>query len=310
MAATRGRTLNVKPNPAPDASGGSRALHDQGEEPWIRAGRTSGRSSAPPAVGPGRRPATGRRLHRRQERNLPLSEDRAERGSDSGACRTAAPRRPGAHAGLRVDDDLRAESERQRVGDPHRLDPLARRATGRNDVNDVLSAVLAGVLAGPVVDSATSVDDQVVVLVAGPDSDLVAVGVDGCGGVPHGRVHQHSYDLVGVVAYSVRARRPGLEADDVPRRELAGSFWMTQGRSSSKDEQPLFLPVLVVIGADRLPRRELVDTCSELLGADTLAEAEHTRSKTVGIILVVDELRLADVDALHTPKIPRIRCNE
>src|SRR5215207_4388032 len=134
MAATRGRTLNVKPNPAPDASGWSRALHDQGEEPWIRAGRTSGRSSAPPAVGRRRRPATGRRLHRRQEPDLPLPEDRAERGSDSGACRTAAPRRPGAHAGLRVDDDLRAESERQRAGDP-RLPPTTATVGGSRFAN-------------------------------------------------------------------------------------------------------------------------------------------------------------------------------
>src|SRR5207248_1871646 len=63
--------------------------------------------------------------------------------------------------------------------------PPARRGAPLPDDGPVLE--LARRLAGPVVDAARSVDDQVVLGVARPDCDLVAVGIDGRSRVLDGR---------------------------------------------------------------------------------------------------------------------------
>ena len=100
------------------------------------------------------------------------------------------------------------------------------------------------------------------------------------------------------------ARRAAREADDVPRSELVASILVAKRRRTGQDEKPFLLGVLVVIGADRLARRKLVDARAELLGVDQGPEAERSDTETFRIFGVIRERRVGDVDALHSPNLP------
>src|SRR5436305_1693578 len=71
-------------------------------------------------------------------------------------------------------------------------------------------------LAVEVVDAALPADDHVARGVASPDPDLVAVGIDSCGGDNHGGEHEHADRLLGLVADPVGAGGALLEEDDIP----------------------------------------------------------------------------------------------
>ena len=117
-------------------------------------------------------------------------------------------------------------------------------------------------------------DDQVVLAVAGPDRDLVAVGIDGRGRVLDGRIHEHTHGLLGVVANLMGARRATREAHDIPRSEPIGSLRVSKRRRTGQDEEPLLLRVFVVVGADRLTRLKLLDAGAELLRIEQRSEPE------------------------------------
>src|SRR4051812_40361601 len=159
-------------------------------------------------------------------------------------------------------------------------------------------------LAVEVVDAALAADQHVGLGVPGPDPDLVAVGIDGCGGYDDGGEHQHAGGLLGLVADPVGAGRALLEEDDVPGLESVGALRVAQRRVALQHQQPLLLPHLVVVGTDRLPGRQLVDGDAGLLGAaEQLAELSHAAAKSLGVLVVVGELRRRDVDPLHAPKL-------
>ena len=76
---------------------------------------------------------------------------------------------------------------------------------------------------------------------------------------------------LGLVADPVGALGPAGEEDDVPGVEPLGALGIAQGRRPLQDQQPLLLPDLVVVGADRLAGRDLVDADPRLLGPEQLA---------------------------------------
>src|SRR5215211_9176184 len=159
-------------------------------------------------------------------------------------------------------------------------------------------------LAVEVVDAALAADHHVALRVAGPDPHLVAVGIDGGGGNDDGGEHQDPDRLLGLVADAVGAGRTLLEEDDVPGLEPIGPLRMAQGRVALQDQQPLLLPHLVVVGADRLPGRQLVDGDAGFLWPpEELAEASLAAAKARRVLVVVAELRRRDVDPPHAPKL-------
>src|SRR5207244_5959857 len=91
----------------------------------------------------------------------------------------------------------------------------------------------------------------------------------------------------------------GGEEDDVPGLERAGALRKAEGRPTLEHEQPFLLRVLVVVRADRLTGRQLVDRGAELRGAELRAEPEHAGAEAVRIVVVVPELGVADVDTAH-----------
>src|SRR4029079_1285481 len=94
-------------------------------------------------------------------------------------------------------------------------------------------------------------------LVAGPDPDLVAVGIDGnCRDTCAGE-EQCPRRRVATGHDPVRAGGPGREADEVSALQRALSAGLADRHRSLDDEQPLLL-VLVVVGALPRPGRECV----------------------------------------------------
>jgi hypothetical protein len=73
---------------------------------------------------------------------------------------------------------------------------------------------------------------------------------------------------------------------------------------AEENQQPLLLAVLIVIGTDRLARRDLVDARTSTLRAELLAEAQPSRAETVRIIGVVGEVGLSDVQETHVDMVP------
>jgi hypothetical protein len=51
----------------------------------------------------------------------------------------------------------------------------------------------------------------------------------------------------------------GRKEDEVPRFELVLAVRMPQGRRARDDQQPLLIGILIVVGADCLARRQLVN---------------------------------------------------
>ncbi len=98
----------------------------------------------------------------------------------------------------------------------------------------------------------------------------------------------------------MRALGPAREEGDVERRELLGALRSAQEGTAVEHEQPLLLPVLVVVGAQELTGRELVDGRAGLLGADQRAEAEHAGAESLGVAGVESELGLGDAQATHS----------
>src|SRR4051812_15318284 len=95
------------------------------------------------------------------------------------------------------------------------------------------------------------------------------------------------------------AGRPAREEDDVARRQLVHAVGVANGRRAVDDQHPLLLAVLVVIRAQGLARRQLVEARAGLLGADLRAEAVQAGAKAVGIVVVVGEGGAREADALH-----------
>src|SRR5215204_2160508 len=169
-----------------------------------------------------------------------------------------------------------------------------------------------GELARPVVDVAFALRDQLVLVVAGPDADLVAVGVDGHRRVALRGEHQQADGHLAAVRQLVRAFRALGEADD-----LAGLQGLVAARPANRqraveNDEPLLVAVLVVVRAIALASPELVDRAAEHRSADRLAEAEVTGDVAVGVALVVGELGREEVDPLRRhialPSSNRHRC--
>src|SRR5829696_2171630 len=115
--------------------------------------------------------------------------------------------------------------------------------------------------------------DQIVPLLTRPHAELVAVGINRDRGLYHRRNHQHAGRLPARVRHLVRPLRADREANNLAALELLLAGGMTQSHRALEHEQPLLVAVLVVVGADRLARWELVDAAAEHRGADGRAEA-------------------------------------
>jgi hypothetical protein len=96
----------------------------------------------------------------------------------------------------------------------------------------------------------------------------------------------------------VRAVRPLREADRVPGAQLPLPLRRPQGRCALEDDQPLLIAELVVVRADALPGRQLVDREAELLGAEQRTDAQIPRVVTDGVSLVVRELDAVEIDSV------------
>src|ERR1700712_2033042 len=95
-------------------------------------------------------------------------------------------------------------------------------SSGYRRANSALAVVVA--------DGAVLADHDVVIGIAGPDPDLVAVGVDGRGRVDHRGEHEDAGGSVGLVADPMSALGATREEDDVPGVELLGSLRVAQRR--------------------------------------------------------------------------------
>ena len=107
---------------------------------------------------------------------------------------------------------------------------------------------------------------------------------------------------LGPAADRVRAGRPLGEADDVagPQRPLA--LRRPQHRVAAEDEHPLLVRVLVVVRADRLARRQLVDRRAQLRGAERRPEARRAGAEARRVVVVrALERDVVDVDVGHGP---------
>src|SRR5215217_4913702 len=91
------------------------------------------------------------------------------------------------------------------------------------------------------------------------------------------------------------------EADDVLRLELLLAVRAPERRPTLQDDEPLLVRVLVVIGADALPRRELVQGHAQPLRLDRRPEAGHSGTVTLGVGVVVGDLELREVRLPHCP---------
>jgi hypothetical protein len=89
------------------------------------------------------------------------------------------------------------------------------------------------------------------------------------------------------------------EEHDVERVEPLRALGRAHGRMAVEHERPFLLAILVVVRGQRLARRELVDARAGPLRAQLLAETEHAGAEAVGIVRVIGELRIGDVDASH-----------
>ncbi|MGH2862486.1 MAG: hypothetical protein ACRDLT_13420 [Solirubrobacteraceae bacterium] len=91
-------------------------------------------------------------------------------------------------------------------------------------------------------------------LIAGPNADLVAVGVDTYGWHCRGREHHHSGGFIALVPDVVATSGSGREADQITgagRRDACGSAHL---HLAGHHEQPL-LDVFGAIRAERLVER-------------------------------------------------------
>src|SRR3954451_23027029 len=150
-----------------------------------------------------------------------------------------------------------------------------------------------------VIHVAGAADQDVVAHVARPDADLVAVGVDGDRRLILGREHHDTDRLVAAVEHLVRARGPRREADDVAALEGLLALGVAQDDRPVEDDQPLLAAVLVVVRADALAGRQLVDRRAHLRGADPRSEAVGPGAVALRVLGVVLRLRRVEVEALH-----------
>src|SRR3954449_8419494 len=150
-----------------------------------------------------------------------------------------------------------------------------------------------------VVDRVAALEELVGLGVAGPDPDLVAVGVDRRGGDDDVGEHQEADRLLAGVFDPVGALGAAGEEGDVVRAELLGALRVAHGRSALQDQQPLLLADLVVVGAVGLAGSELVDAHARVLGPEQLAQGEVPGAETLRIVGVELERWVGDVGALH-----------
>ena len=263
----------------------SRAIRRSVRRRSSRRRRTSGCGDPRPRLrGPGR--ADGRHLRRRARPRAAARDARLVETLESGplvTCRHVTFGRL-----LPVDALARpARRAHHGGGSGARASPSTRSRQART-----------GRFAVVVVDVAGAMDDHVVDLVLRrPDAELVAVGIDGDRRMADGREHQHAHGLPGVVADGVRAVRAGAEADDVPGFQRIAALGVPQASAwPASTSSALLLAVLVVVRADRLPRRQLVDAHPGLGWVEDGAESEHPGAKPLRVGRVVGEVGLEDVD--------------
>ena len=107
-------------------------------------------------------------------------------------------------------------------------------------------------------DGSGALEDQLVRLVARPDPDLVAVGIDRDRRHACAREHQCPRRRVASIHHLVRAVRPGREANEVATLQRVLTIGRTQDERPVNDEKPLLL-VLVVVRARAAAGIQVVD---------------------------------------------------
>src|SRR3954447_10193671 len=131
---------------------------------------------------------------------------------------------------------------------------------------------------------------------------LVAVGIDAHRHLGLRREHQHPHGLRAAVGHLVRARRAGREGHHLERAQLRLALGRAHDHDPVERHQPLLLRILVVVGADALPGRDLVDRSADLGGPDLGAEAVHPGAVALGVAVVVLGGRGQQVEAFHAPE--------
>src|SRR5436190_117648 len=184
---------------------------------------------------------------------------------------------------------------------PKRLTTLRRRIADSMAIRayDRRGRPDSSLLAVEVLDARRARREQVLALVAGPDAHLVAVRVRGRRRERDARPHQDPRGRVAVVEQLVGALGALGEEDDVVGREPLGALRRAQRRRAGEHERPLLLAVLVVVRAQRLAGRQLIDAGPGVLRPQALAEAAHARAEALGVLGVVAEVRVGDADAPH-----------
>src|SRR5262245_31850587 len=153
-------------------------------------------------------------------------------------------------------------------------------------------------LAYPVVDLVSKTEE----LARRPDANLVAVRIDGHRRVAFGREHRDADASLGAVRHLVRAFLTFREADDVARLELLLTCRGPDHGPALEHEQPLLVSALVVVGADALARRQLVNGHAEPRGAEKRTDPQRKAPVALRIAGVRLELELVEVqDLAHSP---------
>src|SRR4051794_25472696 len=114
-------------------------------------------------------------------------------------------------------------------------------------------------LALVIADAALAAEEAAVLVAGRGDADLVAVGIDGDPDRVLGQDHHPPPPSLPSVGDPVGTLRTGGKADHVPRLEVVLAAGVAERRRPLEHDQPLLLGVLVVVGADALPGRQVVD---------------------------------------------------
>src|SRR5688572_21419095 len=160
-------------------------------------------------------------------------------------------------------------------------------------------------LAVPVVDAAVAPHHDVVPIVLRPEADLVAIRVD-----RHARPvlrgeEEHARGGVASVHQLVRAFGADREEDDVPWLEVVLASGMAQGRAAGQDDQPLLVPVLVVVGVAALAGRQLADGDAHLGSPEPGTELDEAGAVARRAVARVLDVGGESVYAAHGAIIPR-----
>src|SRR5581483_1960389 len=163
---------------------------------------------------------------------------------------------------------------------------------------------LPGYLSVPVVELGGAADQVVEgLVVAPPDPDLVAVGVFDDAELVRVRAEGDTGGLLARVGDAMRAGGTGGKAHDVAGFERPFALGSPERGRPGDDDQPLLVAPVEVIGADRLPRRQLVDRHPEPGGSQPRPDPGGSNPEPGRIALVTARVAVEQVERLDAASI-------